>query len=154
MWHLREEVVGNMVMSDCVIENCEYSAPKNSLCLTIVQEEAALPAQEISVDGRCGTALEVPLGRAIVRKFSIGVVKLGNHTHVNRHKSRLVCLTHVCDHCEPVVYEQPRDEVVLHVRPCAVGGDGDLRCVDHGQNTDIGCNDTVALFGFEVDSIG
>lgn len=45
----------------------------------IVQEEPALPAEEVSVDGGCSASLEVPLTIAIVRKLDIGVVQVGDH---------------------------------------------------------------------------
>lgn len=47
----------------------------------IVEEEATLPAEEVTVNGSSGTALEVPLFATIVRERRVGVVKVGDHNN-------------------------------------------------------------------------
>lgn len=74
--HLREEVMNDMEVSD------------------MVEEEVALPAQEVPVHRGGGTTGEAPRVVAVVRKHGIRVMKIGNHH-------------------EPVGDTQPRDAVVL-----------------------------------------
>jgi hypothetical protein len=59
--HLGEEVVHDVVVGD------------------VVQEEAALPAEEVAVDGARGAALEGPLALAEVRERGVRVVEVGDH---------------------------------------------------------------------------
>ena len=59
--HLGEEVVNDVVVRD------------------VMEEEAAHPSQEISVDRSSSTALEVPLFAAVVGHVRVGVVQVGDH---------------------------------------------------------------------------
>ena len=45
----------------------------------IVEEEAALPSQEVPVNGGSGSTLEVPFLATVVRKCGVGVVEVCDH---------------------------------------------------------------------------
>jgi hypothetical protein len=45
----------------------------------IMEEETTLPSQEVPVDGRGSTALEVPLLAAVVWQIGISVVEVSDH---------------------------------------------------------------------------
>lgn len=48
----------------------------------VVKEEAALPAQEVTIDGRSSTALEVPFLATIVRELRVSVVEIRDHNNL------------------------------------------------------------------------
>lgn len=50
----------------------------------VMQKEAPLPAEEVAVDGACGTSLEGPLALAKMRKLRVGVVKVSDHNKLDR----------------------------------------------------------------------
>jgi len=60
-WHLREEVVDDVIVCD------------------VVEEETTLPPKERSVDSARCTTLEAPFTLAVVRKALVGVMKVGDH---------------------------------------------------------------------------
>ena len=65
----------------------------------VVQEEAALPAEEVAVDGRGGAPLEVPLAVAVMGELHVGVMEVRDHdepagTAVVEHGARENTPTH------------------------------------------------------------
>jgi len=52
----------------------------------VVKEEASLPAENVSVDGGCRAALEVPLFATIMREDRVSVVEVRNHDNCEREK--------------------------------------------------------------------
>lgn len=64
--HHREKVVNDVEVGD------------------IVQEEAPLPAEEITIYSRRSAPLEVPLSVAVVREFDVRVVKVSDHDEPSR----------------------------------------------------------------------
>lgn len=61
----------------------------------IVQEEAALPTQEIrAVDGRNSAALECPRGPPIMRDLRVRVLQISNHDDCEENESALIQRLH------------------------------------------------------------
>lgn len=68
--HHREEVMDDMEVGD------------------VVQEESTLPSEEVAIDGRSSTPLEVPLAIAIVGKLHVGMVEVRDHDEPAKRKRR------------------------------------------------------------------
>jgi hypothetical protein len=101
----------------------------------VMEEEATLPAQKVSVDSGSSTTLVSPCVIAVVWKLRICVVEVG-------------------DHNEPVGDAEPRDAIVFHNIGSAPSCDGQRDSVDHGENTGVGHEDCVALTLCEQDRSG
>jgi len=96
--HLREEVVDDMEVGN------------------IVEEEASLPAQEVSVNGSCSPTLEVPLLSTVVGHNWISMVEISYHD-------------------EPVSDFKPRNTVIFDNFPGTVNRAGISDTPDHRRNT-------------------
>lgn len=114
MGHLGEEVVDDVEVSDTV------------------EEEVSLPAEEVPVDGRSGTAGVAPGITAVVGDDGVGVVQVG-------------------DHDEPVSHQEPGDTVHLEDHGTAPDIAGALDEPAHRDETDVGEDDEGTLILGEED---
>ena len=101
----------------------------------IVEEEAALPAEEGAIDGSGRATLVTPSAAAVVRDIRVCVVEVG-------------------DHDEPVCDGEPGYEVELGDGGEAVEGACVGDAADHGEDADVGDDDGVALAFGEEDRVG
>ena len=115
--HLGEEVMDYMVMRN------------------IVQEEAALPAQERSVNSCSCATLIVPLFHAVMRQIGIGVVQVSNHD-------------------EPMRDQQPWDSIVFENGGGGIQRAGVFDAPRHCQETEVGQYYSVSLAFSEEDRVG
>jgi len=110
-----------------VVDNVEVS--------DVVEEESSLPSKDRSVNGGSGTSLEVPFLSAVVGHDGVGVVQVG-------------------DHDEPVTDAKPWDAVVLSDLRSAPDRARVADPPNHGGNTEVGHNHSVALGLGEQDGVG
>jgi len=108
---------GEEVVSDVVVRD-------------VVEEEAADPAEEGTIDGTDGTTEERPFVLAVVRHRGVGVMEEGQHD-------------------DPVVGKEVRNEVFAEEveDTILVGVVGES--AGHGRETNVGDDDGETLFGFE-----
>lgn len=98
----------------------------------VMQEEPAHPPQKVTVDSGSRPAGETPCAVAVAWERRVGVVEVG-------------------DHDEPVRDEEPGDAVVFQNGGGTVDSTGLGDGVDHRGDSDIGCDDDVALGAREED---
>ena len=91
-----------------------------------VEEEVALPTQEVPVHSGCGAARERPGVIAVVGKHRVGVME-------------------VRDHNKPMCYTQPWDSVVLDDSGESPGFAGETDGIDHCGDSDVREDHCVAL---------
>ena len=136
-WHLREEVVDDVVVGD------------------IVKEESPLPPEEGTVDGASGATLEAPLALAIMGEALVGVVELNRWGNIVKISDIAISnATHVSDHNEPVGHAEPRESVILDDLAGTPNSGGISDSPDHGEDAEVGGNDSITLRGVEKDRVG
>ena len=101
----------------------------------VVEEESSLPTENGSVNGSSSTTLEVPFLSAVVGHDGVGVVEVSNHD-------------------EPVRNTEPRETVVFDSISSSEGVARVGDTPDHGGDTNVGHDDSIALGLGEEDGVG